>query len=112
MGKSKNSRKNRRIWAILAAPVVANSGKEYIENDSRRDGDDDDVDDDVDDVDDDDEEEEEEEEEEKDMLTEKSNNPNLKGGELDHFFHVFGPETVYIYIYTCQMPGNRHQKTD
>ena len=70
MGKSKNSRKNRRNWAELAAPVVANSGKEYIENDSRRDGDDDDVDDD-----------EEEEGEVKDMLREKSNNPNLKGGE-------------------------------
>ena len=69
MGKSKNSRKNRRFWGVLAAPVVANSGKEYIENDSRRDGDDDDVDDD------------EEEEWRKDMLREKSNNPNLKGGE-------------------------------
>ena len=28
--KIKNSRKNRRYWAILAAPVVANSGKEHV----------------------------------------------------------------------------------
>ena len=50
----KNSRKNVRIWAILAAPVVAYSGDDDDDDDEDDDADEDDADEDDDEDDDDD----------------------------------------------------------
>jgi hypothetical protein len=75
-------------WRLPSSPIVEqkNIRMSYVNwlsgRDDDVDDDDVDVDDDDDDVDDDDaDDDEDDDDEEKDMLREKSNNPNLKGGK-------------------------------